>query len=62
LSEWIYCVTKGAMQLDFSKDVFACFNLHQLWFQCINTSCVEAVVLIRCLFLCPIAKMSDQFF
>jgi len=30
---------KGAMQLDHSKDVYACFNFHQLQFQCINASC-----------------------
>jgi len=41
---------KGAMWLDCSKDIsyiYAEFNLHQLRFQHINTSCVEVVVLIR---------------
>jgi hypothetical protein len=38
---------KGAMQLDCSKDMSACFNLHKLRFQCISASYVEVVVLVR---------------
>jgi hypothetical protein len=37
------------------------FNLHKLQFQFINTSCMEAVALIRLVFLHLIAKMSNQF-
>jgi hypothetical protein len=44
-----------------SFNVFACLYLNWLQFQHINTSCVELVVLIRCVFLCSIAEMSDQF-
>jgi hypothetical protein len=39
-----------------------CFNLHQLQFQCSNSSCVDVVVLIRCMFLHLVAEMSDWFF
>jgi hypothetical protein len=50
---------KGAMWLDHSKDICACFNLRQLHFQCLNTSCVEVVALMRRMFLCLIIKISD---
>jgi hypothetical protein len=49
------------MWLNHSKDVCACFNLHQLRFQCINSSCVEVVALIRRVFLHLIAKMNYWF-
>jgi len=49
------------VEFDHSKDVCACFNLQQLLFQHINASCMEVVVLVRCVFLYLVSKMSDQF-
>jgi len=42
------------------KTCLCMFQLPQLWFQCINVTCVEVVALIRCVFLNLIIKMSDQ--
>jgi len=42
---------KGTTWLDHNKDICACFNLHHLWFQCINTNCVEVVKLVRCVLI-----------
>jgi uncharacterized metal-binding protein len=50
------------VQLDRSRHICACFNLHQLRFQRINASCVEVVALIRRVFLRLVIKMSDRFF
>jgi len=47
--------------IDHSKDMSACFYLHQLWFQCIKFSYVEVMTDKTCVFLPLIAKMSDQF-
>jgi hypothetical protein len=55
------CDFKGARQLDHSNDMSVhASTLHQLQFKCINASFMEVVVLIRCIFLCFNAKMSDQ--
>jgi len=43
----LLCDLRGAMWLVWSKDVCACFILHQLRFQHINANCVEVVALTR---------------
>jgi len=47
--------------LNVAKTCLCTFQHAPVILQCINTSCVEAVALIRHVFLCLVAKMSDQF-
>jgi hypothetical protein len=69
ISAWCGCnvpgmilfLTKGAVQLGCSKDM----SIHVstctiLQFQCINSSCMEVVMLIRCVFLHLVVEMDDQ--